>query len=414
MNYTQLARKYHPDTNKEASAKDQFLDIQGAYEILGDTEKRAAYDQYGAASQQQGFDPNAFANARGPFGGGGFGGFQDFGGAFGAGGGRSQADIFEALFGSAFGGSVRGRGSGFQTNLRGQDIETSVGIEFLEACQGTTRTVNVTPVVDCKPCSGSGLKPGAKRSTCGSCKGTGTQTFVIQSGFQMASTCRECGGTGTTVPKGGQCGDCSGLGKVRVRKAVKVDIPAGIEDGMSVRVSGAGDAPTSGSGSPGDLLVRISVAASKVFRRQGVNIHHEARVPLHTALLGGKVRVPTLDGEVEVRVPGGTQPGQEYVLKGRGVPAVFGGERGDLFVSFMIQIPRYARFAALITPTEPLSAELLLNTSVKSCSNMRMMWKDECRGRVIRRPQPRHVNTNKMQLICRVRRIAASGQRVRL
>jgi molecular chaperone DnaJ len=113
---------------------------------------------------------------------------------------------------------------------------------------------------------------------------------------------------------------------------------------MSVRVSGAGDAPTSGTGSPGDLLVRINVAPSKTFRRQGVNIHHDARIPLHTALLGGKVRVPTLDGEVEVRVPGGTQQGQECVLKGRGVPALYGSEKGDLFVSFAIQIPRYARF----------------------------------------------------------------------
>lgn len=337
--YFALARKYHPDTNKDPSVKDKFLDIQGAYEVLGDTEKRAAYDQYGAASQQPGFDPNAFANARGPFGGGGFGGFQDFGGAFGAGTGRSQADIFETLFGSAFGGGARRR-PGFQETVRGSDIEASVGVEFLEACQGTSRTINITPVVDCKPCSGSGLKAGAKRSTCGSCGGSGTRTFVIQSGFQMASTCAECGGTGTTVPKGSQCGDCNGLGKVRVRKPVKVEIPAGIEDGMSVRVSGAGDAPTSGSGTPGDLLVRINVAASKVFRRQGVNIHHDARIPLHTALLGGKVRVPTLDGEVDVRVPGGTQQGQEYVLKGRGVPALYGGEKGDLFVSFAIQIPR--------------------------------------------------------------------------
>ncbi|CAE6432467.1 unnamed protein product [Rhizoctonia solani] len=292
--YFALARKYHPDTNKDTSAKDKFIDIQSAYEILGDTEKRAAYDQYGSASQQQGFDPNAFAGARGPFGGGGFGGFQDFGGAFGAGTGRSQADIFETLFGSAFGGVRGNRRAGFQESIRGDDIEASVGIEFLEACHGTSRTISVTPVVDCKPCSGSGLKPGAKRSTCGSCRGTGTRTFVIQS----------------------------------------------IEDGMSVRVGGAGDAPTSGTGSPGDLLVRINVAPSKVFRRQGVNIHHDARIPLHTALLGGKVRVPTLDGEVEVRVPGGTQQGQECVLKGRGVPALYGGEKGDLFVSFAIQIPR--------------------------------------------------------------------------
>ncbi|ELU44500.1 CMGC/CK2 protein kinase [Rhizoctonia solani AG-1 IA] len=335
---------------KDATA----ADIKKAYfAILGDTEKRAAYDQYGSASQQQGFDPNAFAGARGPFGGGGFGGFQDFGGAFGAGTGRSQADVFETLFGSAFGGVRGNRRAGFQENIRGNDIETSVGIEFLEACHGTSRTINVTPVVDCKPCSASGLKPGAKRSTCGSCRGTGTRTFVIQSGFQMASTCTECGGTGTTVPKGSQCSDCGGLGKVRIRKTVKVDVP----DGMSVRVSGAGDAPTSGTGSPGDLLVRINVAPSKVFRRQGVNIHHDARIPLHTALLGGKVRVPTLDGEVEVRVPGGTQQGQECVLKGRGVPALYGSEKGDLFVSFLLSLGR--------SP----------NANVKFSNNTQMTWK---------------------------------------
>lgn len=333
------------------------------FQTLNDEKKRAAYDRYGAASQQPGFDPDAFANARGPFGGGGFGGFQDFGSAFNAGGSRGGggADLFEQLFGSAFSGRARGRGTGFTENIRGADIEASIGISFLDAAKGTERTINVTPVMDCTSCSGSGLKPGAKRSSCSACGGSGTKTFVIDSGFQMASTCPACQGTGSTVPRGGQCGDCSGMGKVRVRKTVAVDIPPGkptishdygigllksgflppgVEDGMTVRVPGEGDAPISGKGSKGDLLVRVTVAASKIFRRQGANIHHEARIPLHTALLGGRVRVPTLDGEVDVRVPGGTQQGEEMVLKGRGVTPVFGGDKGDLLVSFAVQLPR--------------------------------------------------------------------------
>lgn len=195
--------------------------------ILSDDKKRATYDRYGAASQQEGFDPDAFTNSRGPFGAGGFG-FQDFGSAFTSSGGRSQADLFETLFGSAFGGrGGRARSSGFHETYRGDDIEASVGVSFLEACKGVKRSVTVTPVMDCKTCSGSGLKSGAKRSTCSSCGGSGTRTFVIESGFQMASTCPTCQGNGTTVPRGSQCGDCSGLGKVKIRKSVPVDIPPG-------------------------------------------------------------------------------------------------------------------------------------------------------------------------------------------
>jgi len=333
--YFSLARKYHPDTNPDKGAQEKFVEIQEAYDILKDEKKRVAYDKYGAASQQPGFDPDAFA--KNPFGGaGGFGGFQDFSGSFG--GARGQADLFEQLFG-AFGGRGRSRGP-FTETIRGDDIEASIGVSFLDAAKGATRTVNVTPVVNCASCSGSGLKSGAKRTNCPSCGGTGTRTFVIESGFQMASTCSTCQGVGTTIPRGSQCGGCSGVGKVRQRKSVKVDVPAGVEDGMTIRVPNAGDAPMTGKGPTGDLLVRVNVASSKVFRRQGANLYHEARIPLHTAVLGGRVRVPTLDGDVDVRVPGGTQQGEEMLLKGRGVPPVFGGDKGDLFVTFAVQLPR--------------------------------------------------------------------------
>ncbi|KAI0296150.1 DnaJ protein [Russula brevipes] len=325
--YFSLARKYHPDTNPDKNAQDKFVEIQEAYDILKDEKKRAAFDQYGAASQQPGFDPEAFA--RNPFPGG-------FGSTFGRGG---QSDLFDQLFG-ALGGRGRGGASAFTQTVRGADIEASIGVSFMEAAKGTSRTIKVNPVVDCSTCTGTGLKAGSQRSKCPTCNGSGTRTFVIDSGFQMASTCPTCQGVGTVIPRGHHCRECDGIGKVRGRKSVKVDIPAGMEDGMTIRVPNAGDAPDHGKGPAGDLLVRVNVAASRAFRRQGSNIYHDARIPLHTALLGGRVRVPTLDGEVDVRVPGGTQQGQEMVLKSHGIQPVFGGEKGDLFVTFTVQIPR--------------------------------------------------------------------------
>lgn len=185
------------------------------------------------------------------------------------------------------------------------------------------------------------MKKGAKKSTCGVCNGTGTRTFVIQSGFQMASTCPACGGAGTTVAPRDSCGDCDGLGRVKGRKTVDLKIPAGVDDGFKLRLDGAGDVPLSGSGSPGALYVRISVGPSRIWRRQGTNLYYPASIPFHTAVLGGKVRVPTLDGEVEIRVPSGTQVGEEMLLRGRGVPHLNRrGEKGDLMVQFQVNMPR--------------------------------------------------------------------------
>ncbi|KAL4264281.1 hypothetical protein AB1N83_004768 [Pleurotus pulmonarius] len=327
--YFSLARKYHPDTNPDKSAQAKFLEIQEAYDILKDEQKRASYDKYGAASQQPGFDPNAFSGF-----GGRAGGFQDFGAAFGGGGGGAS-DLFSQLFG-AFGNAGPGFG---EASTRGADLEATIGISFLEACKGTVRKVNVSPVVNCNTCTGTGLKKGAKRTTCRTCNGTGTRTFVIDSGFRMASTCPECSGAGSSVPLGGECTVCHGVGKLRMKKSVQVDIPAGVEDGMTIRIPKAGDASIRGSGT-GDLLVRVNVAPSKVFVRQGANLYHKAKIPLHTALLGGRVRVPTIDGDVDVRVPGGTQQGEEMVLKERGVSSVYGGDKGDLFIAFSVQLPR--------------------------------------------------------------------------
>jgi molecular chaperone DnaJ len=310
-------------------------------QILSDDKKRQAYDQYGSASQQEGFDPNF---ARGA---GGFGGFQGFGGGFGGQAGNA-GDLFEQLFGGAFGGG--GGGSPFgpgggqrQRPSKGDDLETVISLSFLEACNGISRKINITPVVDCKPCTGSGLKPGEKKTTCATCRGTGQQAFQVQ-GMFMASTCQTCGGAGSSIPRGARCGECEGVGRVKERKEVEVDIPAGVEDGMKVKMPGMGDMPLGSTGPPGDLFIRVNVKPSAVFRRQGTNLYHDAKVPLHTALLGGRVRIPTLEGDVEVRVREGTQNGEEAVLKGRGVKSVYPQRgrdaRGDLIVGWRIQIPR--------------------------------------------------------------------------
>lgn len=348
--YYQLAKKHHPDTNPDKSdkAKEKFVEIQTAYDILSDEGKKKAFDQYGTTDGSSGFDPFGGGGGGGsPFG-GGFGGFAGFGGGPQGGMGGNPSDIFESLFG-AFGGGggaggARARGAGFAGETRGDDLETSVTVSFEEACLGASRSITVHPVERCGTCSGDGLRKGARKSTCTVCNGTGTRTFVIQSGFQMASTCPACGGAGSTVAPGDACGDCEGVGRVRGRKTVQVKIPPGVDDGAKIRLEGAGDAPLEGKGPAGSLYVRIHVRKSNIWRRQGANLHYAAKVPIHVALLGGRVRVPTLEGDVEVRVPPGTQVGDEMLLRGRGVANLLsrrsGNDKGDLLVGFEVAIPR--------------------------------------------------------------------------
>ncbi|BGP22115.1 molecular chaperone DnaJ [Rhodotorula toruloides] len=330
--YYQLAKKYHPDSSKEPGAKEKFVEIQEAYDTLSDDKKRADFDRFGSASQQPGFDSDAFARATSSFGGAGFGDFFG-GGAAGA----SGADIFESLFG-AFG---RGGAAGpRQAQPVGDDIDVSISVPFIQAAKGTSKTIQISPVVDCHTCHGSGLKEGMKKTTCGSCGGTGTRTFTIQSGFQMASTCAACGGSGSVAPPGSNCGTCAGVGKVRERRSVEVKIPPGVDDGMRIRLDGKGDAPIGGKGRSGDLFVRINVQPSKVFTRQGANLYETVSVPFYTAILGGRAPVKTLERDVEVKVPQGTQPGEEMVLRGRGVKKLYKEEYGDLIVRFNVSMPR--------------------------------------------------------------------------
>lgn len=323
--------------------------------MLSDPKKKEAWDQYGAAAFDQGagFDPTAGAGAGagdGPFSGaggaGGFGGFSS--GGFGA-------DInFEDLFGAFTGGGRRGRGSRqspFQEEvLIGQNIEVQTNISFMDAAKGASKDILITPLVLCRTCSGGGLKKGQTRSSCKKCGGTGTRVHFVQAGFQMASTCDTCGGQGIVIPRGGECSSCNGNGVVRERKTVNIDIPGGVEDGMRLRVSGEGDSPVTGTASnpkapsqKGDLYVFIRVSADSKFSRSGADVLYTAAIPLTTAALGGEVKVPTLEGEVNLKVATGTGTGDKVTLGGMGMPKL-GGRRnalGDLRVEFKVSMPKY-------------------------------------------------------------------------
>ena len=347
-----MAKKYHPDTNKEPSAKDRFSEAQTAYEMLSDPKKKEAWDNYGAAAFDQGagFDPSGGSAGGGnPFTGAGFGSFA------GASGGGFSADFnFEHLFGAFGGAGRRGRGSRqspFQEEvLVGENIEVQTNITFMDAAKGISKDISITPLVTCKTCSGAGMKKGTQKSACKKCGGTGTKVHFMQAGFQMASTCEACGGQGVSIPRGSECNTCHGNGVVRERKTVNVDIPGGVEDGMRLRVTGEGDAPPTGTAansnartSRGDLYVFIRVAQDSKFSRSGSDVLYTAQIPLTTAILGGEVDVPTLDGEVKVKVATGTGTGDKITLGGMGMKKLSGRRSGsgDLRVEFKVAMPKY-------------------------------------------------------------------------
>ena len=335
--YFNLAKQFHPDSNKDPKAKDRYVEVQEAYEILKDPAKKEQFDTYGAA----GFDANGNPAQ------GGFGGGNPFAGAAGFGpGGFNFDDIF-----SAFGGGGRARTQQNQVVV-GDAIEVAASITFQEAARGASKSIPIEPLTRCSPCTGTGLKPGEKKSACVACGGAGTRVHVMQGGFQMQMTCEVCGGAGIVIPRGKQCGSCGGEGVVREKKTVRVDIPAGIEDGMRLRVAGEGDAPAVGNmpGSVhtrnGDLYVHVRIQPSRDFIREGPHLRHKTTIPMTTAALGGRVRIPTLDGSVEIRVAPGTNTGDAVTMSGKGMPRLStsssGASRGsgDLTVEFKVSIPK--------------------------------------------------------------------------
>ena len=330
--YRQLAKKYHPDANpgdKEAEAK--FKEAGEAYAVLSDADKRAAYDRYGHAA----FDANSAAGQAS-----GFGGF-DFGG-------MDFSDLFEGLFGSGFGGGFGGfggrsysYGGGATAARRGADVRTMVRISFSEAVFGCDKEIEIAYKDTCSECGGTGAKKGTGPETCSRCGGRGKITVTQNNPFfgqmQTVTTCPECGGTGKVIKE--KCPNCRGLGYVQTKKRFKVSIPAGIDDGQAVRLSGAGE-PGSNGGPRGDLLVEVRVSRHPIFQRDDMNIYSTAPVSFPTAALGGKIRIKTVDGEVEYTVKAGTPTDTKIRLRGKGVPSVHNKDRrGDHYVTLVVQVP---------------------------------------------------------------------------
>ena len=319
--YKKLARKYHPDLNPDnKEAEEKFKEVNEAYEILSDSNKKARYDPFGFA----GVDPNYGAGA----GGGGFDGGFDFG---------DLGDIFGSFFGGGFGGGRRANPNAPQ---RGESIRLSLAISFEEAAFGCEKEVSVDRMEQCGTCSGSGCAAGTSPEVCPDCHGTGQVQVRRQTPmgvFATSAPCGKCGGKGKIIHQ--PCPDCRGSGTVRKRKTIQVSIPAGIDNGQTISVRGQGSAGKNG-GPAGDLLVTITVRPHELFRREGTSVLCDAPITFAQAVLGAELEIPTIDGKVKYDLPEGTQTGTTFRLKGKGIPSLNGRGRGDQYVTVYIETPR--------------------------------------------------------------------------
>lgn len=320
--YRSLAKKYHPDVNPgDATAEEKFKEVNEAYAILSDADKRAAYDSYGHAA----FDGTGAQNGAGDFGGG-----FDFG---------DLGDIFGSFFGGGFGGGS----SSARRNapVRGDDIGVRVTLTFEEAVLGVKREISYNRVQKCADCDGSGAEKGTTAETCRACGGSGQRRVTQRIGgmaFQSTVTCSECRGSGKIIKK--PCQNCRGTGYVKVTKKIEVNIPAGIDDGGRVALRGMGNDGRNG-GPAGDLILIVSVKPSRVFERDGVHLYCDVPVSVTDATLGAEIEVPTLDGNEKYTIPEGTQPDTSFTLRGKGVPYVGNlDRRGDIIFTVKVEIPQ--------------------------------------------------------------------------
>ena len=316
--YRRKAKETHPDLHpgdKEAEAR--FKEVNEAYEVLSDSDKKARYDQFGHA----GVDPN-FG------GGGGFDGGFDFG---------DLGDIFGSFFGGGFGG---GRRSNPNAPQRGESIRISLTIDFEEAAFGCEKAVTIERSEACPTCQGSGCASGTTPETCSKCRGTGTVQVRRQTPmgvFATSSACPDCGGKGRIIRQ--PCKDCRGSGFVRKRKTIQASVPAGIDNGQTISIRGQGSAGKNG-GPAGDLLITIAVRPHELFRREGTSVLCETPITFAQAVLGAELEIPTIDGKVKYDLPEGTQSGSTFRLKGKGIPSLNGRGRGDQYVTVYIETPR--------------------------------------------------------------------------
>ncbi|HHV38392.1 MAG TPA: molecular chaperone DnaJ [Tepidimicrobium sp.] len=315
--YRRLAKKYHPDLNPgDEEAEKKFKEINEAYEVLGDPEKRQRYDTFGHAgvNGQEGF-------------GQGFGGFEDI-----------FDDIFD-MFGGGFGGqsSRRARRRG---PTRGSDLRYDLSLKFEEAVFGVEKEIQIRKAEACGTCGGSGAKPGTGKETCSKCNGTGEVRYAQQSPFgQMVrvATCDQCHGEGEIIKE--RCSTCSGTGKVIKNKKIKVKVPAGVDTGSIISIRGEGE-PGERGGPAGDLFIYVSVEEHEIFTRKGNDIYFKVPISFVVAALGGEIEIPTLEGTITYDIPEGTQTGTRFRLKNKGVPNVRGVGKGDLYFDVEVEVPR--------------------------------------------------------------------------
>lgn len=317
--YYKLAKKYHPDANPgDKVAEEKFKEVNEAYEVLSDADKRAKYDQYGHAA----FDP-----ATGGGEGGGFGGFGDFG---------DLGDILGGMFGGAFGGGRRRNGP-----QQGEDIGVNIGISFEEAAFGVKKDITYSRICRCPDCRGSGAAPGTQAETCSVCRGSGQVKRVQRMGgmaFQSTATCENCRGTGKIIKT--PCSKCRGSGMVRENKKLTVSIPAGIDNGERIALRGQGCDGKNG-GPTGDLIIVVSVKPHAVFERRGVTLTCDVPLTVAEATLGAEIEVPTLEGNAKYTIPEGTQSGTTFTLRGKGIPYINNANRrGDLVFRVNVEIPK--------------------------------------------------------------------------
>jgi molecular chaperone DnaJ len=315
--YRKLARQYHPDVNKETGAEEKFKQLNEAYQVLSDPNKRSQYDYFGTAGGPGGFGFEGFDSGE-PF--RGFEGFGEF------------TDLFDVFFG-------RERAGRRAARERGADLRYDLRITLEEAAQGIERELNLVHFVTCPTCKGSGAKPGTKPIRCSACKGNGQirkMQRTILGSFTQVVTCPSCRGAGEVIATA--CESCQGEGRVKKSHKVKVKIPQGIDSGSRLRVSGAGDAGSKGS-PPGDLYVFIHLEPHPLFNRDGENLYHRTKISFIQAILGDEIKIPTIDGKATLKIPPGTQPNTNFRIKGKGMPSLGRRERGNLYVLAEVEIP---------------------------------------------------------------------------